>query len=310
LTVRDFDDPEVYAEWARENPDLAATLPIVETGRCRHVYFSGRFEGTKILRGGELRGDGAYVVAPGSIHPSGKRYEWLIPLQRLPTVDVSRLGLCADEIKQVAHMSCVDCVLPASVIPLTVDDAVLVTLPTAFGQRNSRLFELARHLKGIIPDAAPDELRQVVRNWHKLALPMIRTKAFDPTWSDFRRSWQAVKRPAGQPLWSTAIMLADSVELPAIAALYDSSEYRRLVRLCLALHQVHGGGQFPLACRVTSKYLGVAFRTASEMLKTLVFDGVLTVASRRMQSGRWAFEYRYTGERQPSRRFPNALNHG
>jgi hypothetical protein len=290
LAVRDFDDMKVYENWAQQQPRLAATLPTVETGRPgRHVYFrTAERHGVNVLADGELRGEGAYVVAPGSIHPSGFRYSWMNPLTFLRTVEPVLMGVA-----DVAHMSCVDCVLPVSVCPVTTDDAVLATLPTDIGQRNRRLFELARHLKGIIPDAGPDELRRIVQNWHKLARPIIRTKSFDTTWTDFRRAWQQVKHPVRQPRWTAAVQLAERIDLPAIASRYDSDEYRRLVRLCLALHQVHGGGQFPLACRVAGEYLGVAFRTASEMIKTLVFDRVLTVASKRMQSGRWAYEYRY-----------------
>jgi hypothetical protein len=193
----------------------------------------------------------------------------------------------------VAHMTCVGCFFPESLSPKTIDDAVFATLPTAFGQRNRRLFHLARYLKTIIPKASPDELRQIVQNWHKLALPNVRTKPFDETWNDFRRAWQQVKRPAGQPRWSEAVSLADRLELPAAEMLYDTDAYRRLMKLCVALHQVHGGRQFPLACRMAGRYLGVVHKTAADMLKTLVFDGVLVVANKVALSGRTAYEYRY-----------------
>lgn len=53
------------------------------TGNGEHKFFAhpggtvGNF--AKKLPGLDLRGDGGYVVAPPSLHESGRRYEWLIP---------------------------------------------------------------------------------------------------------------------------------------------------------------------------------------------------------------------------------------
>jgi hypothetical protein len=52
--------------------------PDVATARGRQFYFVGTDEGTIGLGWGELRGRGSYVVAPPSIHPSGKLYVYLI----------------------------------------------------------------------------------------------------------------------------------------------------------------------------------------------------------------------------------------
>lgn len=47
------------------------------TGRGAHYYYrASELVATKTYAWGEVRGDGAYVVAPPSIHPSGARYEW------------------------------------------------------------------------------------------------------------------------------------------------------------------------------------------------------------------------------------------
>ena len=54
---------------------------MVRTGKGRHIYF--RWPGfsvgcrTGILPGLDVRGNGGYVVAPGSVHISGRRYEWV-----------------------------------------------------------------------------------------------------------------------------------------------------------------------------------------------------------------------------------------
>ena len=68
---------------------LPAT-PTVRTGRggC-HYYFRhpegeiSNFQNRDDLRGIDLRGDGGYVVAPPSIHETGRRYEWIIPLEKV-----------------------------------------------------------------------------------------------------------------------------------------------------------------------------------------------------------------------------------
>lgn len=57
--------------------------PCVKTGKGFHFYFrykDGIRNFTRRFPGIDLRGEGGYVLAPPSIHPSGAIYEWIIPL--------------------------------------------------------------------------------------------------------------------------------------------------------------------------------------------------------------------------------------
>ncbi|OYU73025.1 MAG: hypothetical protein CFE32_22070, partial [Alphaproteobacteria bacterium PA3] len=74
---------------------------MVRTGKGRHIYF--RHPGGKIanragfLPGMDIRGDGGYIVGPGSIHPSGASYTWETPpgqitLAEMPDWLVKALG--------------------------------------------------------------------------------------------------------------------------------------------------------------------------------------------------------------------------
>jgi hypothetical protein len=92
LAVLDFETDAVYREWAAlvegEAPGLLEALPCVRTPRGgRHVYVRTANPGgnRKLARARdgatlvEVRGEGGYVLAPGSppeCHPQGGRYAW------------------------------------------------------------------------------------------------------------------------------------------------------------------------------------------------------------------------------------------
>jgi hypothetical protein len=88
LACRDFDAMEGYQKWAADHAGLASVLPTVQTARGRHVYFRGEAEAFVKFDDGELRADHRhYNALPPSIHPSGKPYQWLTPLEdNLPLI--------------------------------------------------------------------------------------------------------------------------------------------------------------------------------------------------------------------------------
>ena len=70
LVVADFDD---------RRPERLIDTPTVQTGRGLHVYLRSSAPITsQKVHGFELKGEGGYVVAPPSVHPSDERYQWLI----------------------------------------------------------------------------------------------------------------------------------------------------------------------------------------------------------------------------------------
>jgi Bifunctional DNA primase/polymerase, N-terminal len=79
-------DNEDHEGWLRKHEAIHGALPpTVEaiTGKGRHLYFKWPL-GKKIQnvqnRGDfpDVRGDGGYVLAPPSIHPSGRAYAWSV----------------------------------------------------------------------------------------------------------------------------------------------------------------------------------------------------------------------------------------
>ena len=77
LVVVDVDGPE--GERSLSGRFLPPT-PTAITGKGRHLYFAhpGWFvkKRVRVLPQVDIIGDGGYVVAPPSVHPSGRRYTW------------------------------------------------------------------------------------------------------------------------------------------------------------------------------------------------------------------------------------------
>ncbi len=280
LAVRDFDDATVFEAWLETHAKLARELPIARTRRGGHVYIRGP-EGFATLPDGEYRGTaGHYVVAPPSLHPDGGRYAWLNPPgRRVPSLDPAETGLLtpaqAAELKthQPTDLSWCAGVSEAE----RVERAITGTLPAAAGQRNRRLWRLAVALRGIEGlDASAPNLRRIVADWHKRALPVIRTKAFDETWADFVRAWERSAEQRWQR-WSLQATFAAALsgQVPRAALCYDTPAMRGLVSICAALQDHAGDGPFFLSCRTAADALGIDKMLALRMLHTLRFDGLL-----------------------------------
>jgi len=133
----------------REHGPLPSTVAAVTGGGGRHLYFAhpgGTLHNRVGIRPGiDLRADGGCVVAPPSMHPSGRRYAWAS-------------GCAPDDV-------------PVAVLPVRFFDATLVTARAghgltqwrrliregvAEGERNATLASLTGHLlwRGVDPEVA------------------------------------------------------------------------------------------------------------------------------------------------------------
>ena len=90
LVVVDIDNrhdgDKSWEKWKNENSTEESLT--AKTGDGFHYYFRADSKKLKsrasALKGIDIRGEGAYVVAPGSLHHSGKKYEWSSPEKRVP----------------------------------------------------------------------------------------------------------------------------------------------------------------------------------------------------------------------------------
>jgi putative DNA primase/helicase len=86
-TVLDVDDPAAYRRLDATRRAQLDEAPTVATARGAHYWLAGVDAGTVALPFGELRSRGSYVVAPPSIHETGREYVWLLePTGPLPPI--------------------------------------------------------------------------------------------------------------------------------------------------------------------------------------------------------------------------------
>ncbi|QJC56624.1 hypothetical protein HC248_01932 [Polaromonas vacuolata] len=164
-------------------------------------------------------------------------------------------------------------------------------MPTEEGQRNRCLFDLARYLRGKMPDASKDELREVVMQWHHNAFNVIGTKDFAVSWADFLNAWEKIRYPFGSILQPVIDSIDHINPIPArILILGYQSTALRLIRICSALQIKQDPEPFFLGARLAGDLIGVHFVEAAKILKAFVKDDVLTLIS--TGSGRKASRYR------------------
>jgi hypothetical protein len=89
LAVMDLDSLQTVSKFEFTFPELLNTYTVA-SNRGKHIYwYVDRLPQTTKTDGYELRADKCYVVAPPSVHPSGKRYtvENPVEIARVPHLD-------------------------------------------------------------------------------------------------------------------------------------------------------------------------------------------------------------------------------
>ena len=183
----------------------------------------------------------------------------------------------------------------SSSVKYLIEMAIRATLPETVGQRNKKLFGLARRLNGIeeLSSEHPKSLKPIVRDWHQRALPAISTRPFDETWADFIRGWPKVKETHPMIIeraWFEAGPRARSGE--QLCDAYDSDAAKGLLMLCEVLSKREGNQIFYLSCRDAGRVAGVSHKQAANILNMFVADGVLVLEQKGSPSGQ-ASRYRF-----------------
>ena len=149
------------------------------------------------------------------------------------------------------------------------------SIPKREGERSRALFLLARDLRGKFWDADPNLFKPLIQRWHQQMLPVIGTKAFRTSWTDFCAAWAEVKYPEGKLSKVISGIDAYPIDNPG----KDFSEGGdKLYQLCIALQAEDLSEPFFLGCRQAGAYLGTSHDYAARLLKAFVGAKILELA--------------------------------
>lgn len=161
-------------------------------------------------------------------------------------------------------------------------------IPTGFGQRHRRIFELARWFKSHEPEASIDRQHDVLKKWHADHIHNIRTKDFPVTWAEWQNAWSKVKYPYGERLQKCLANISPA-DLPLGLEKFGEKGMR-LYEICCALQQDQTEGEpFFISARTAGSLLGIHFTDAASLLSCFVLNGWLQLV--KCGSGKKASRY-------------------
>lgn len=308
LTCRDFDTMGEYDLWASRQTKLAQQLPTVRTANGTHVYFRGHYQTIMRIANGELRGSGGYCLLPPSVHPDGSIYQWINPLQNgnLLAITPEEAGFISETplmkhvtestetTEQTEHTEDIGV---CKIVKSEEEVAIIRTLPKEESTRNRQIFEFARSIRTLYPEAKPQDFKVLVSQWHGRALPYINTKEFLETWIDFLQAWPKIKYLVGDEPIMKAFDRATTLDPPKIALekYPDSKPLQVLSALCRELQAASGNNPFFLSTRTAGRLLGISHTHAARWLFLLEVDGIIETVCKggTVETARKATRFKY-----------------
>lgn len=301
LSNMDWDELFAYNDWFKQHSVIANSIPTVKTNRGIHQYFTGPSFFVKLPHG-EYRGDEKhYTILPPSIHPkSGLPYKWLVELgATLPKIQnpieygfiPSIPKFCLNRDKEVSiGINPLDTPKRHRYTPKEGVNSsntlyfwqptkkikwyIQEFLPQRIGERNSRLFDLARAVKGQEIDWDYHKLSCTFSLWWKEAERVVGTKDKEYSFFDFLRAFDDCKKPV-VPLDVDKLKSSSFSEItPDIARRY-SIKLRELVRVCSYLQKYNGGDKFYLSYEDAGRVMGVGKVSGQKAFQKLVEDGLI-----------------------------------
>lgn len=178
LVVIDIDDKKIIDEIGiKLNKVIESGSWVVETGRGYHIYYKYDVDPGDLRKDAETkleyRANGGYVVAPPSIHPSGKKYHFLNfeKPEELPKLTVSDVkALFEDMVYTVKEKRGIE--TERAEKPPDMENIEADCIKNVFkgglteGKRNDTAFALANYYKHV-KELNPTETKSLLRDWNK-----------------------------------------------------------------------------------------------------------------------------------------------
>jgi hypothetical protein len=295
------------------------TIPrtcVVNTGGGgQHIYLScPKHRKIKTRHGWrpglDIQGEGSYVVAPPSIHPSGACYSWAtaIPTAGPALCPKSLLDALTDDLTNgdMGQNSSISPILShRDAKPWTADTQKRIlavvnhkTVRLA-GTRNRKQLRLAQALSNI-PECKNRPVRDfepVLWLWYEKSKDQMKMD-WAGAWSHFQYLWETWVDRGYRDEAQQAFDAAISKPFPLAANRYRSLTMQRLVATCAELHATRAsrGRGWCLSVRKAADILGIGRQQANRYLNKLVFDKVLEKTEDRKQGSLRAQRYRYIAD--------------
>lgn len=195
IIVMDLDSPSA-ANYALKRGWFPST-PMVETGRGSQVYMKrpdfpiGNSSNRELKI--DMRGDGGYVVAPPSIHGSGRQYKWMEDCSILDVDPVECPEWVLDFIKNPPKKEMKETKQVAEAKANTNEPAQkvegnkfieILRNGTSTGDRNQTAASLVGHLMKTVKD--PNEVWELVNLWNMKNTPPLDQKELKKTFDSVR----------------------------------------------------------------------------------------------------------------------------